>query len=789
MESSLKRFLLATCMAAVSQQCLAQEADAQSNVAGAEAARVDAADEPSTGDPIVVTANRREQSVQDVPVSVTAYGQEGLDVRGVKDVDDLGRITPGVNLRSGGNLSSSISVRGIASSVGAGTTGIYIDDTPMQVRAIGAGQTFSNSYPAIFDLERVEVLRGPQGTLFGAGSEGGAVRFITPTPSLQSYSGYGRAELAFTEHGDPSMEAGIALGGPIVEDKVGFRVSGFYRLDGGYVDRVNAVTGARLAKNADDVSTLALRGALRIEPFEDFSLTPSIYYQKKHRSDTSLYWRALSDPEEGIFRNGQPISQPGTDTFTLYSLAGQYDLGPVSFFSNTSYFDRAAPALIDYTGYVGDLLGVDPVVPIGLGTFSPVDFRDAQKVFTQEARLQSAGTNRLNWVVGAFYQKSKQEADEFVRSPDLDVFFNSYFGAPTDAILGSGLTQPGDIAYSGVDRSRDSQIAGFGQVDFEVLPGLTLIAGARYAKNKFDFTNMQGGPFNGGTTSSVGKQSETSFTPKVGISYEPNPDLTFYATASKGYRPGGANTAVSATRCATDLNELGLTKAPDTYGSDSLWSYEAGAKGQMFDRTLTFESSAYYIKWKGIQNSVGLPNCGFQFIANLGEAEVKGFDLRLALRPAAGLTLEGTIAHTDARYTQEVLGTTTAAGTRSVITAAGQPLPTPPWQLNFAFAYERSLNPDWDGYLRADYNYAKGYNLALPGTFSYDATDPSRESTNFAALRVGARRGDLDVSAFVDNIFNSTDRLSVSHSTLASPLIRDVTFRPRTFGVTTTFRY
>ncbi|MBV8496869.1 MAG: TonB-dependent receptor, partial [Gammaproteobacteria bacterium] len=194
---------------------------------------------------VVVTAERRTERVMDVPMSVTALSQDILDEKGVTNIDELSRVAPGVTfLRNGmsssGNYNdedSDISIRGIDSTAGTSTTGIYIDDTPIQTRHLNFGTV--NPYPELFDLSRVEVLKGPQGTLFGSGSEGGTLRFITPAPDLHSYSGLARAEYGQIEGGGPSYEAGAAFGGPIIDGVLGFRVSASFREDGGWVDRVS----------------------------------------------------------------------------------------------------------------------------------------------------------------------------------------------------------------------------------------------------------------------------------------------------------------------------------------------------------------------------------------------------------------------------------------------------------------------------------------------------------------------------------------------------------------------
>src|SRR6266404_2375223 len=270
------------------------------------------AETPSSGglEEIVVTATRREERLQDIPVSVMAFSQEKLDSQGLHNIDDLVRLSPGVNFQrngmsSAGNYNdenSDINIRGVDSAAGTSTTGIYIDDTPVQSRHLGFGAV--NIFPALFDLERVEVLRGPQGTLFGAGAEGGAVRFITPQPSLTINSGYARAEVGATRGGDPSYEAGGAVGGPIVNDLLGFRVSASFRRDGGWVDRVNyapPVNGLApptytntTATAANWQQTVTFRGALKWKLSDTFSLTPSIYYQRLQVNDTAAYWQDLS---------------------------------------------------------------------------------------------------------------------------------------------------------------------------------------------------------------------------------------------------------------------------------------------------------------------------------------------------------------------------------------------------------------------------------------------------------------------------------------------------------------
>src|SRR5450755_4123150 len=229
--------------------CLATAASANDAATAAEPTAAGGLEE------IVVTATRREESINRVPISVTAFSQDMIDQKGIKDFQDIVRFTPGVTIDNSGT--NAISIRGISSSGGAGTTGIYIDDTPIQMRALGFNP--DDTLPKTFDLDRVEVLRGPQGTLFGAGSEGGTVRYILTQPSVTKESTYARSEVSFTQYGEPSYEAGVAHGGPIIDGTLGFRASAWYRRDGGWIDRVDPTSGAVVDGNANHDQTLVLR--------------------------------------------------------------------------------------------------------------------------------------------------------------------------------------------------------------------------------------------------------------------------------------------------------------------------------------------------------------------------------------------------------------------------------------------------------------------------------------------------------------------------------------------------
>src|SRR6266700_7305471 len=319
---------------------------AASGLCGAALAAEAPADEAGTGplQEIVVTATRHEESLSKVPISVTALTQEAMDVRGIKDIQDVARFTPGVRIDNSGT--NNIAIRGISSSGGAGTTGIYIDDTPIQIRALAFNP--DDTLPKFFDMDRIEVLRGPQGTLFGAGSEGGTVRYITTQPSLTKTSFYSRDEVAYTQGGAPSYEAGVAGGMPLIDGVLGARLTVWYRRDGGYIDEINPVTLSRVQKNGNFDDTTMIRLSAVWQPTENLTVTPSFYYQDRYRNNNEDYWPLYSNPQHDRLVNADPSERSDPDRVQLPVLKIEGNLGFAHLISNTAYFHRK-----EETGYEG----------------------------------------------------------------------------------------------------------------------------------------------------------------------------------------------------------------------------------------------------------------------------------------------------------------------------------------------------------------------------------------------------------------------------------------------------
>jgi iron complex outermembrane receptor protein len=750
-----------------------------------------AVDEPATSnrvnmlEEIVVTATKREESLSRVPASIAAFSERDLQISGVKNVEQLAAMTPGLQFDRtsvGPGTVTYISIRGIFSPVGTATTGVYVDDTAIQGRPrLG---TFGNGYPVTFDLNRVEALRGPQGTLFGAGAEGGAVRFIYNRPDLHDFGGQARAEVAQTEHGGLSYETGVAAGGPIVSDTLGFRASAWYRTDGGYLNRVDPLSGAPVDTNANRTEAKAFRIAITGAPLEGLTITPSFVYQSQQSHDSSAFMSYLSNPSAGRFNNGSLLRQPFADSFYLPELNVEADLGAAKLTSVTSYFSRAADELFDITSVLGPL-GAVVHLPAGAGGYGnplgaayPASYADfasqpnhiGQNILTQELRLASVDRDaRLAWVVGAFYSNALQHDVSNTYSNDIN---------------NAAHLPPGSSTRYLEDFDNDTQEAAFGQLDFAILENLKLTAGIRAAHVRFDIESLAGGLFNFGTPPIARTaRSENPITPKFGLYDQVDPNNLFYVSISKGYRIGGVNSPLP-TYCPGT--------APDTYSSDSLWSYEIGSKNKLFDDRLQIDASVFHVDWKNIQQSVLLSACQYGYTANAGDAASNGFDLALQGLVMKDLTMSLGVGYTHATYTKSVTVGGVPIVQKGDVVGLVPNVPAP-WVVTLSGNYNVPLTGEITGYLWAE----DGYHSQSPGPFSnqiphgvsYAPINVPNPATNLLNLRSGLKWDKYDLSLFVNNVLNSHPNLYKQAPSQTSTLAWYRTFQPLTFGVTVAARF
>jgi len=769
-------------------------------------------------DEVIVTATKQARELSKVPISISAYTQETMDERGIRDIGDIVAQTPGLDLGDQGSngVGDRISIRGIDSNSGAATTGVYIDDTPLQSRNNPVNLA-GTVFPEVFDLERVEVLRGPQGTLFGAGAEGGVVRFITPAPSLREYNIYGRAEASFTAHGDPSVEAGAAFGGPLKDGVLGVRVSGWGRRTGGWIDRVSWQTGETSSK-ANWSEAGGARAAVLWKLGDVWTATPSLLYQGSHDNDTPDYWSSLSDPQAGRLRNGYAARQQSTEHFTLPALKIEGDLGALQLTSITSFFYRTESNVSDVTNYdVAGALGavgangednIFPTVSSGAPVLDLFVGTTTQNVFTQELRLQTTDAGaKLRWVAGLYYQNSRLNDTQAAPNPLLETMFNEqqggtafsdYYYDPTTCVADCSGMLDGIYEYRGSEYSRDEQLALFGNVDWSVTRRLTFNAGLRVERSKSRFVAIEDGPVNNGTSVGGGAADATPVTPKVGISFQQDADTLYYGSIAKGYRPGGGNSHVPPA-CSLDLGNIGLSAAPGNYDADYTWSYELGTKQRAAGGRLSVNASVYYIDWRQVQWYYFLPNCGYGIVFNLGHVKSSGFDLELNARLTQHLLGSLSVGYSDAKFQDTV-----ALGGAPVV-FNGQTLGQAPWTVYGSLEYRFSLDGRQGYYARVTDDYKSANNGPYLYQFADSAVyDPNLQpgpSSNQLDVRLGRHWEGFDVSLFVANALDAAPAQVNPQAThyvgydfnsgdpVSSPIYSYATLRPRTIGITATLSF
>ena len=764
----------------------------------------------STLQEIVVTATRRAENLSQVPESIAAFDASALETKGIRTAQDLASLAPGVDFSQTIGIETNISIRGISntagtagqSATGYSTTGIYLDDTPVMVRSLGNGN--GDPLPDVFDLDRVEVLRGPQGTLFGSGSEGGAIRFISVQPSLQESSGFVRAELGFTRAGDTSYDVGGAAGAPIIDGVLGFRVSAHDRHDGGFIDRKPYPEGAGpdgAESDANYSDTRSVRAALLWSPTEELRIAPALYFRRTYTNDVSNYWVALSDPSTQRYVNGDGQDSPDTNTSSLASVVLDWTRGPVQLISNTSYYNRDETNFSDYRSLITNtfLGGGDPSAVFATpGYYDNGVIKNTQNNWTQELRIQSTRPMaHLSWVAGLFYQNARQSNYENNRTP----YFNLESGqpdlTPDDASAALFQTSSGVGIPLYQDRylldeiisTRDKQVAAFGEVNFDLTSNLRLTAGLRAARTEIDYFDAFNGPLaGGGPGQDSGKHVETPKTPKYSVSYRFDSSNMVYATLADGFRVGGVNPQIQSSVCGPELAALGFATEPRTYNSDRVRNYEIGAKLQPFER-LRVALSAYYVRWSNIIQPVDLVNCGQLFTSNLGRAVSKGVDMDLTFAPTRSLTLNLLLNYDDARFTQAIQ----QPGATSPIVSDAWTLGQTPWTVVTSGEYKFGGPFGWSAYARTDVTYRSSNNGLTantdPNSATYNPLLRPNPSTLDVRLRLGAMISSWDVSLFVNNATNNHPLFDIGNDAVGGAVPHAVPVRPVTVGLTVLSRF
>ena len=786
---------------------------------------------------IIVTAQKRTEDIKDIPFSVSAISGTELAEHHVANYDDITRTVPGIGFQAGpGPGLDNIEIRGVSSTSGSATVGIYIDEVSV---------TVSNSLydgavqPKLFDLERIEVLRGPQGTLYGASSMGGTIRFITKQPDLNSFSASVSTDLSGTHHGGFNNDEYGILNIPVIDGVFALRIGVDLANDSGYIDHyIPTPTGAGpdgsiLELGTNDSTVLGERGVndVRTQVFrvvgkyaapDDWTITPVYLWQRVAASDTNIFY-----PDIGLYDQDKRVAEPYTDDLNLPSLTVTKSFGWAELTSVTSYFKRDFRRTTDGTLYNSNIFANSYVVGgLSSATNPPTPPATAQQIyetqtvlgflaspagydarteqFSEELRLSSKSTSvagiETNWTAGLYFANQRRRFldDEYI--PGLHTSFQNIYGygiyspqsvvgpsyyAATTAYPAESFAN--DLIYYGHLYPNQKQIAPFVDVGFEITPSLKGTVGVRYVSAKSTELVNSGGFYSYGLPATYNvNENFSATTPKFSLDYALNASSNLYATIAKGFRLGGPTGPVPAYEpngpppatpgtCDTNYRTFGLTGAPDEYQSDSLWSYELGSKGRYLDNRLSINAAVYAINWTAIQQTINLPTCGFNFTTNVGDAKIYGSELEVRALVTPNMTLSLNVGSTHAYITS------VSAEGAGIVYPGEWVLNVPLYTVTPSLDYDAPVDDRMSVFVRGDFPYtgrSRGYfdSSGLPHVFQ-----PGYGIVN---MSVGFKRDKLSVGLYAKNLLNWKNIIQYPS---VNSVQEGYTVRPATFGITATF--
>lgn len=705
-------------------------------------------DEASNIDQIIVTAGRREQSLQDVPASVAAIAPEDFTLRGLTDVKSILQYVPGITVTDSGNPGTGfISARGVPQAGATAVFGIYVDDTPLtSSTGFGGGsEVFFDA--SLMDIERVEVIKGPQGTLYGATSVGGMLRYISREPALEEIRVSASAYLLTVKHGGEGYIVRGRVSAPIVKGKLGITLSGYRDDAPGYVDYVDAATGDVLEKDADGSVTEAYAADILFTPTEDFKIRFKYMKQEMDTALSSTVALAGTDSDDGAFGDYANFLEPGAIILDYEVMSGNltYDFGGATLTSTTSYseYTSAQESDVSNLAFLVDLLGLQPPGVTTTGLF----FNEAEGAerMTQEIRLTSNNSEKLEWIAGFFY------ADE-------ETF--------TTQELASVPVVPGlaDVSFP----SDYKEYAGFGDVTYYLTENFDLTAGVRISKTKVTVDFFQSGPFVGPTIDNSGEIiKDTVDTYLFAARYRIHEDLSLYSRVASGYRPVQGN---------LPLFSGGGNAASSIVESDNAWSYEIGAKGSFADGKADFDIAVWKIDWSNFQALFTFGG-GVTTSANAaGGLSAHGFEGSFNFRPSPALTLTANLGFTDSSLNEDE---------PEIGGVKGKQYPDlPRWKGSFQWNYLVDLSSDWSANFGGGVRYRGSFTSGFPDPEGLTGDlEADVSSAVVADLNLDISNGRYGIGVYATNLFDKrairdrTDNFFGGNS--------DGVFeRPRTIGVT-----
>jgi iron complex outermembrane receptor protein len=685
---------------------------------------------------VVVTAQKREERLIDAPQAVTVLSAADLTKTGAVQFRDFANTVPGLSFTTLGTGMNQVSLRGVTTGSERGASvGIYVDDVPYgSSSALAAGAALALDV-GLFDLDHVEVLRGPQGTLYGASTIGGLLKYVTHGPDASKVNLNAQAGTAGTRGGGVNATGAVALNAPIVRDKAALRVGGFYSRDGGYID--NLTLGEKDVNRSD---VYGARGDFSLRPTDRLSIRLGGFLQNISRDGMALadYDSLTGSPVDGSLDQRRLLAEPFDQRFRLLSSTIAYDLGWVALTSISSYQIVRSRYSVDLSpGFV-------PVANLFGGPYSTVGFPVAlsTKRVTQELRLASHEPKSLEWLIGGFYNHEKSEnVQEFVLrdlagQPAPNIFYN--YSAP----------------------STYEEIAGFGDLTYHLTRRLDVSAGIRYARNNQVFTQGGSGLFIGSVPAR--QSSEEVVTYLANARYHFSDGATGYIRYATGYRPGGPNAV------ANDP-VTGLPLAAPTFEADRLKSYEAGIKAESADQKFGVDLAGYVIDWTNIQ--ISAVRNGFSVVANApGGASVRGTEATVTVRPSRGLAAAGTLGYQAPRLSE---------ANPDLGGAKGERLPNTPH-------FTAAVNADYelqDGGLRPTVGASLQYVSDRMAGFNNSLSFPQYRLPAFTTVdvRTGLTLSASTVQLYVHNLLDERGQLS--------GVGKVAVVQPRTVGIGASTRF
>ncbi len=772
--------------------------------------------EAVTLEAVTVTAMLREQEIQDVPFSIAAATATVLRARGADNIEAIAANVADFSVQNLGPGQSQPAMRGVSSGQVARDqpgvkeeVGAYLDDAAISL------SLFTPDLD-LFDVSRVEVLRGPQGTLFGSGSLAGTVRYITNQPQLGASSTFGEAEISAIGSGAPGNNAKLGFNVPL-GDQVALRVAAYSNRRGGYMDAVQP--NLKINQDVNGGLRSGIRAAFLVAPSARFSLTPRFVYQDVkmdgwNRIDAfnilaNPYTTTRTPVTLGPRQLFTQIGEPFTDKFLLADLNLKYDLGGVSLTSITAYTHRDVLVTRDATALTGSITGGSIGLPANIYTLdAPLDDSTTSKVWTQEVRL-SGGSDRVKWLVGGFYSKNKRHYAQDLFVSRFDTLAAPILGAPYG--FTRGLRAPKDHLFWSNLSYDLRQTAVFGEATLSVGPRLALTGGLRY----YDFDESRDQIFDGifgndntGTSlvSQPGSTKANGVAPRFIASYKVSDAVTLNAQASRGFRLGGINDPLNVPLCTAQ--DLATFRGHDSWKDETAWNYEAGIKSQVMGGRGSINLSAFYMDVSDLQLTVTAGSCSSRLILNAPKAHSAGVELEVAATPDEHWDLSASAGINDSKLGSTL---TTGAGDTLPGIVDGNRLPSVPqfqaaaaatygWTVGasrvyFSTSYQHVgsrftlIDDESRGYGTVNLNSFGSHTIGGPLTQSTFTFNPELPAYNLVNLRVGLSRNTWEVALFGNNLTDERAFLALDRERGKRARVGYLTNQPRTYGVTLRFNY